>query len=57
MIKKTITEEILAELELDFENDGYRHNGLIFNEWKTRHKLSGISINEVSYLIKKEGAL
>ena len=57
MINKTITEEILAELASDFENDGYRHNGLVFNDWKKRHKLSGISINEVSYLLKKGGAL
>ena len=55
MINKTITEENLAELKLDFENNGYRHNGLVFNNWLHRHKLSGISIRDVSYLLRKDG--
>ena len=57
MINKNITEENLAELMLDFENDGYRHNGLVFNNWLQRHKLSGISIRDVSYLLKREDGL
>ena len=50
--KNTLTEEMLTELASDFEMDAGLHTGQIFNDWRQRHGISGVSIKDVSYLLK-----